>query len=105
MNREEFMYSIDNISEVDLMNAFHQYMAFYNLYNDVCESDNVKISRSSEPAAFDLTFSHKSYAEKTYSTFNGAYVKIYNIPYYIQCVLDNKQLRVFLLLQKPDMGI
>lgn len=105
MTREEFVHKIDNITEMDLINAFHNYMALYNLYNGICGSDNVTISKSSEPASFDLKFSHKKYAEETYSTFNGAHVNIYDIEYNINCVLDDKQIHVCLMTtQLPDMG-
>lgn len=103
MTRETFVHSIDNITEMDLINAFHNYMALYNLYNGVCGSYNVSISKSSEPASFDLTFDRKNYAEQTYSTFNGACVKIYDINYNINCVLDDTLLHVS-LTQIPDMG-
>lgn len=101
--REEFIHKISNITESDLINAFYNYMALYNLYNDVCGSDNIQISKSSEPASFDLLFSEKSYAEQTYSTFNGASVNIYDIRYNINCVLDDYKLHVSLLQQAPDM--
>lgn len=105
MTREEFVHKIDNITEMDLINAFHNYMALYNLYNGICGSNNVTISKSSEPASFDLKFSHKKYAEETYSTFNGAHVNIYDIEYNINCVLDDKQIHVCLMTtQLPDMG-
>ena len=105
MTREEFVHKIDNITEMDLINAFHNYMALYNLYNGICGSNNVTISKSSEPASFDLKFSHKKYAEETYSTFNGAHVNIYDIGYNIDCVLDDKQIHVCLVTtQLPDMG-
>lgn len=105
MTREEFVHKIDNITEMDLINAFHNYMALYNLYNGICGSNNVTISKSSEPASFDLKFSHKKYAEETYSTFNGAHVNIYDIEYNINCVLDDKQIHVCLVTtQLPDMG-
>ena len=103
MTREEFLHRIDNITEDDLINAFYNYMALYNLYNGVCGSDNIKISKSSEPASFDLTFDRKNYAEQTYSTFNGACVKIYDINYNINCVLDDTLLHVS-LTQIPDIG-
>lgn len=101
--REEFMHKIDNITESDLIDFFYNYMALYNLYNGVCGSDNIQISKSSEPASFDLLFTEKCYAEQTYSAFNGAYVKIYDIRYNINCVLDDKKLHIVLLTQSPDM--
>lgn len=104
MTRETFVHSIDNITEMDLINAFHNYMALYNLYNGVCGSYNVSISKSSEPASFDLKFHDRKYAEETYSIFNGAHVSIYNISYDINCVLDDKLLHVYLETQCPDMG-
>ena len=103
MTRDEFMHKIDNITEMDLINAFHDYMVLYNLYSDICRSDNVNISKSSEPGSFDMVFVHPSHAEKTYSTFNGAHVNIYGIVYSINCVLDDNLLHIHLIAKLPDM--
>lgn len=101
MNREEFIHQIDNITEVDILNAFCNYMALYNLYEGICGSENMKISKSSEPGSFDLNFKEQSSAEKTYSTFNEVLVKIYGIEYHVNCELDGNLLRVKLIT--PDM--
>lgn len=93
MTREEFTHRIDGVTTDDIITGFIEYMSLYNLYSNVCPSEDMNISKESA-TRFGLTFSKSDIAENVYSTFNGARVRIYDVMYNICCIADGNVVHI-----------
>ena len=104
MTREEFIHKIDNTTTGDLINAFFEYMALFNLCSDECGSNVYLVKSSSEPISFKLICEDENCANRIYSTLNGGgRVIMYDIAYNIHCVLDGNLINLYITTQS-DMG-